>query len=174
MATWIHAENHTAKLAYYSYTDIKATAFISCLSSHRYPPFSLGIRSENWLDPSEQRLTDFWGCWAHASGTAHLQHVPLWLSCVTPCAHCSFTARSCPTLSPQVTLYLWAGQRSKVIHLCTHCTYFPTHPLWCTQANQALPPSQTQSSSLEEFPHCHEMFLHQSTPHINSCEKVFM
>lgn len=65
----------------------------------------------------------------------------------------------------------WA---EKVIHLCTHCTYFPTHPLWCTQANQALPPSQTQSSSLEVFPHCHEMFLHQSTPHINSCEKVFM
>lgn len=58
LTRWIHVESHVAKLAWY-----RATTFMCRLSSPRYPPFSLRIRSENQLDPSEQHLTDLRGCW---------------------------------------------------------------------------------------------------------------
>jgi len=64
--------------------------------------WALGHKT-NWTQ--EQRVINLWGGRAHTAGAPHLQHVPLQLSCVPPCAHCNFTASFCPILSLQLVMY---------------------------------------------------------------------
>lgn len=73
---------------------------------------------------------DPWGCWARAAATAHLQHVPLWLLCVPPCARCNFTASFCSyTLTSACDVPLsWAEKQRctylYMLHIFSHAPTF--------------------------------------------------